>query len=209
MVGDHVSSKEMNLTDSHRQEITVVYCDIRNFTEFSSIAEPEEAMHVLREYYKALAAHLRPFEATISHFAGDGLMAYFNDPLPCPDPAARAVRMSLAMQESIGELIESWRMRGIHLGFGVGILLGYATLGHIGSEDQFHYTAIGSVANLASRLCDEAKHGQILISEAVLAEVNDLVEAKSLGERPLKGFPKPMPIFEIVGLKDRANEATN
>ena len=204
-----VSSKEADLTEDHRREITVVFCDIRNFTEFSSISEPEEAMRVLREYYKSLGAHLRPFEATISHFAGDGLMAYFNDPLPCPDPAARAVRMSVAMQESVGELIKSWRMRGIDLGFGIGVALGYATLGHIGSEDQFHYTAIGSVANLASRLCDEAKHGEILISEAVLDEVNDLVEVKALGARSLKGFPKPMPIFRVVSLKHRAEETTS
>ena len=178
--------------------------DIRNFTEFSSTAEPEEAMSVLREYFKALGSHLRPFEATIGHFAGDGLMAFFNDPLPCPDPAARAVRMSFAMQKSVGELINSWRKRGIELGFGVGISSGYATLGHIGSEDQFHYTAIGSVANLASRLCDEAKHGQILISESVLAEIDDLVEVKSLGERLLKGFPKPVPILQVIGLKESA-----
>ncbi len=199
-----VSSKETDLTESHRREITVVFCDIRNFTEFSSIAEPEETMRVLREYYKALGSHLRPFEATIGHFAGDGLMAFFNDPLPCPDPAARAVRMSVAMQESVGELIKTWQKRGIQLGFGVGISLGYATLGHIGSEDQFHYTAIGSVSNLASRLCDEAEHGQILISEAVYAEVDDLVEVKSLGERSLKGFPKPVPVLQVVGLKESA-----
>ncbi len=204
-----VSSKETDLTESHRREITVVFCDIRNFTEFSSIAEPEEAMRVLREYYKALAAHLRPFEATIGHFAGDGLMAFFNDPLPCPDPAARAVRMSVAMQESVGELIKTWQKRGIQLGFGVGISLGYATLGHIGSEDQFHYTAIGSVANLASRLCDEATHGQILISESVLAEVDDLVEVKSLGERSLKGFPKPVPVLQVVRLKEAISNQAN
>ena len=204
-----VSSKETDLTESHRREITVVFCDIRNFTEFSSIAEPEETMRVLREYYKALGSHLRPFEATIGHFAGDGLMAFFNDPLPCPDPAARAVRMSVAMQESVGELIKSWRKRGINLGFGVGISLGYATLGHIGSEDQFHYTAIGSVANLASRLCDEAEHGQILISEAVLAEVDDFVEVKSLGERSLKGFSKPVPVLQVVRLKESATSPTS
>jgi class 3 adenylate cyclase len=204
-----VSSKETDLTESHRREITVVFCDIRNFTEFSSIAEPEEAMRVLREYYKALGSHLRPFEATIGYFAGDGLMAFFNDPLPCPDPAARAVRMSVAMRESVGELIKSWRKRGINLGFGVGISLGYATLGHIGSEDQFHYTAIGSVSNLASRLCDEAEHGQILISEAVYAEVDDLVEVKSLGERSLKGFPKPVPVLQVVRLKESATSPTS
>jgi len=191
-----VSSEDGSLTESHRREITVVFCDLRNFTEFTSTAEPEEAMRVLREYYKVLGGELRRFEATIGHFAGDGLMAFFNDPLPCPDPAARAVRMAVAMRYDVAALVEAWRKRGFDLGFGVGISAGYATLGHIGTEDQFHYTAIGSVANLAARLCDEARDGQILIADAVHAEVEDLVEVefvdasgapKGSGEYVLKG----------------------
>jgi len=199
-----VSSKEEDLTESHRREITVVFCDLRNFTEFSSVAEPEEAMRVLREYYKALGDQLRPFEATIGHFAGDGLMAFFNDPLPCPDPAARAVRMAVEMQRDVGSLVEAWQKRGIKLGFGVGISSGYATLGHIGSEDQFHYTAIGSVVNLASRLCDEAKSGQILITESVYAEVEETAEVKHIGELALKGIPRPVPILQVVSLREGA-----
>ena len=202
-----VSSGEESLTESHRQEITVVFCDLRNFTEFSSIAEPEEAMLVLQEYYKAIGSLLRRFEATIEHFAGDGLMAFFNDPLPCPDPEARAVRMAVMMQQDVGKLIEAWGKRGIRLGFGVGISSGYATLGHIGSEEQFHYAAIGSVANLASRLCDEARSGQILISEVVYAKVEELAEVEPVGELSLKGFPKPVPVLQVVGLKQVTSDS--
>lgn len=196
-----VSSEEESLTEDHRREITVVFCDLRNFTEFSSMVEPEEAMRVLREYYKAIGVLLRRFEATIEHFAGDGLMAFFNDPLPCPDPEARAVRMAVEMQRDVGKLIDMWRKRGIKLGFGIGISSGYATLGHIGSEEQFHYAAIGSVANLASRLCDEARNGQILITESVHAAIEELVEVDRIGELTLKGFPKPVPVLQVVGLK--------
>jgi class 3 adenylate cyclase len=195
-----VSSGEEKLTESHRREITVIFCDLRNFTEFSSVAEPEEAMRVLQEYYKVIGSLLHRFEATIEHFAGDGLMAFFNDPLPCPDPEARAVRMAVVMQQDVGKLIEEWRKRGVKLGFGIGISSGYATLGHIGSEEQFHYAAIGSVANLASRLCDEARSGQILITEAVYAKVEEFAEVEPVGELSLKGFPKPVPVLQVLGL---------
>jgi class 3 adenylate cyclase/HAMP domain-containing protein len=184
-----ISSGEEGITESHRQEITVVFCDLRNFTEFSSIAEPEEAMRVLRQFYKG-------------HFAGDGLMAFFNDPLPCPDPAARAVRMAMAMQQDVEMLVEQWQRRGIKLGLGIGISSGYATLGNIGSEEQFHYTAIGTVVNLASRFCDEAESGQILIAEAVYADVQEFVDVKFIGEISLKGFPKPISVLEVAGTKN-------
>jgi len=199
-----VSSGEQALTESHRQEITVVFCDLRNFTEFSSTAEPEEAMRVLQEYYKVLGALLYRFEATIEHFAGDGLMAFFNDPIPCPDPEARAVCMAVMMQQDVGKLIEQWSKRGLNLGFGIGISSGYATLGHIGSEEQFHYAAIGSVANLASRLCDKALSGQILVTEVVFAKVEGLAEVARAGELSLKGFPKPVPVLQVVGVKGGA-----
>lgn len=206
-----VSSEAESLTEDHRREITVVFCDLRNFTEFSSMVEPEEAMRVLREYYKAIGSLLRHYEATIEHFAGDGLMAFFNDPLPCPDPEARAVRMAVEMQGAVGELIDAWRKRGINLGFGIGISSGYATLGHIGSEEQFHYAAIGSVANLASRLCDEAQSGQILITESVHAAIEELADVERVGELTLKGFLKPVPVLQVVALKqataDQSDEA--
>jgi class 3 adenylate cyclase/HAMP domain-containing protein len=197
-------SGESDLMDDHRREITVVFCDLRNFTEFSSIVEPEEAMKVLREYYKAIGVLLRHYEATIEHFAGDGLMAYFNDPLPCPDPEIRAVRMAMEMQRDVEKLILGWRKRGIKLGFGIGISSGYATLGRIGSEEEFHYAAIGTVANLASRLCDKAKSGQVLIAESVYAKIEDLAEVKRIGDVSLKGFLKPVPVLEVVTLKDES-----
>ena len=197
-----VSSGEDKLTESHRQEITVIFCDLRNFTDFSSTAEPEEAMRVLQEYYKVLGALLSRFEATIEHFAGDGLMAFFNDPIPCPDPEARAVRMAVMMQQEVSKLIEQWSKRGLNLGFGIGISSGYATLGHIGSEEQFHYAAIGSVANLASRLCDKALSGETLITEAVFAKVEGLAEVVQTRELSLKGFPKPVTVLQVVGVKE-------
>ena len=196
-----VSSGKDMLTESHRGEITVIFCDLRNFTQFSSTAEPEAAMRVLDQYYTALGKRLRQYEATIEHFAGDGLMAFFNDPVPCPDHALRAVRMALEMQADIGELAEDWNLRGLDLGFGIGIATGYATLGHIGGADQFHYAAIGSVANIASRFCDRALNGQILIGESVHAKVDEFVETLSTGEHSLKGFPNPVPIFQVVGIR--------
>jgi adenylate cyclase len=199
-----VSSDEGKLTKSHRSEITVVFCDLRNFTKFSSLAEPEDAMQVLNEFYTALIARLREFEATIEHFAGDGLMAFFNDPVPCVDHAERAVRMALAMQEDVGKLVDGWKKRGLDLGFGIGIATGYATLGHIGSDNQFHYAAIGSVANIASRFCDRAQNGQILIGETVYAKIGDLVDVVSAGEHALKGFPDPVPILQVVEIKERS-----
>jgi adenylate cyclase len=192
-----ISSEEKELTESHRQEITVLFCDLRNFTAFSSVAEPDEVIRVLREYYEVLEAQLLEHEATIGHFAGDGLMAFFNDPLPCPDPTERAVRMSIAMQHDVGKLIETWHNRGIELGFGIGISSGRATLGHIGSEKQFHYTAIGPVVNLASRLCDQAKSGQTLITEIVAAEIGELAKVKKIGELALKGFPEPILVSNV------------
>jgi len=194
-----VSSREEELTQSHRSEITVVFCDLRNFTAFSSITEPEETMQVLHDYYDVVCKLIRQFEATIEHFAGDGLMAFFNDPMPCPDPEERAVKMAILMQQEVGKLITAWRKSGTELGFGIGISSGYATLGHIGSAEQFHYAAIGSVANLASRLCDQAEDGQILISESVFEKTLEIVKAESIGELSLKGFPNPVPVMQLTG----------
>jgi DNA-binding response OmpR family regulator len=196
-----VSSGQEKLIESHRREITVVFCDLRKFTAFSETAEPEEIMRVLREYHEAVGPLIFRSEATLEHFAGDGLMAYFNDPLPCPDPAPRAIRMALGMQREVDKLIEAWRKRGFDLGHGVGIALGYATLGQVGFEGRLHYGAIGSVLNLASRLCDEAEAGQILVTQRVYAEVEEMAEAKPIGELTLKGFLKPVPAFNVTGLK--------
>ena len=196
------SDEKASFMESHRQEITVVFCDLRGFTEFSSTAEPEEQMQVLREYHGVVCPLIFQFEATLEHYAGDGVMAFFNDPVPCPDPAARAVRMAIEMREGVGRLIEDWQRRDFDLGFGVGIALGYATLGQIGHDNQFHYAAIGSVANLASRLCDEADRDQILISKRVYMETEQIADAQHIGDLTLKGFPKPVPTFNVVGLKE-------
>jgi len=158
------SSGSDDLMASHRREITVVFCDLRGFTPFAETAEHEDVMRVLGEYHEAVGPLIFRFEATLEHFAGDGLMAIFNDPVPCPDPAARAIRMALAMRVAVDGLVERWRKRGYDLGLGVGIAVGYATLGQIGFEGRFHYGAIGTVLNLASRLCDAAEAGQSLPS---------------------------------------------
>jgi class 3 adenylate cyclase len=196
-----VSSGDEKLLESHRREITVVFCDLRGFTAFAETAEPEEVMGVLREYHAAMGPLIFQFEGTLERFAGDGLMVFFNDPLPCPDPAARAVRMAVAMRARAGELGAMWRKRGHALGFGVGIALGYATLGKIGFEGRFDYGAIGTVTNLAARLCSEAQGGQILISQRVYTAVEELLEAEPVGDFTLKGLHRPVAVYNVLRLK--------
>jgi len=195
-----VASGDDRLLESHRREITVVFADLRGFTKFSGNVEPERLMTVLGQYHQVIGTLIHEFEATLERFAGDGVMVYFNDPIPCPDPAARAVRLAVAMRERVRELTESWRARGDELGFGVGIALGYATLGEIGFEGRVDYAAIGPVTNLASRLCDEAKDGQILISQRVRAAASELMRTESIGELTLKGFGEPVSAFNVVAL---------
>jgi class 3 adenylate cyclase/CheY-like chemotaxis protein len=197
-----VSAGEEKLLESHRRDVTVVFCDLRGFTAFAETTEPEDVMEVLREYHAALGALIFQFEGTLEHFAGDGLLVFFNDPVPCPDPAARAVRMAVAMRQRVGELTATWRNRGHQLDFGVGIAQGYATLGKVGFEGRFDYAAIGTVTNLAARLCGEAAGGQILISQRVYAAVETFAVAESVGELSLKGFVKPVPAFSLRALKN-------
>jgi adenylate cyclase len=196
-VAQLVSSGDEGVLESHRREVTVVFCDLREFTAFAESAEPEEVMGVLREYHKTLGALIDKFEGTIERFAGDGVLVLFNDPLPCPDPSARAVRMAVAMRDAIAALAATWRSHGHELGFGIGIAHGYATLGCIGFEGRFQYSATGTVANLASRLCDQARNGQILVDAKVHAAVNGLAEMELVGEMTLKGFHRPVKAFNV------------
>lgn len=196
-----IDSGDDSLLELHRRQIAIVFCDLRGFTAFSEMAEPEDVMSTLREYHEAMGGLIAQYQGTVEHFAGDGLMVFFNDPLPCPNPAERAARMALAMREQMVTLSGAWRRRGYELGFGVGIALGYATLGVIGFEGRFHYGAIGSVANLASRLCDEARDGQILISQRVWAALEGLADVEPLADLTLKGFSRPVPAYSLAGMR--------
>jgi adenylate cyclase len=187
-----LSSGDDRVLESHRREVTVVFCDLRGFTSFSETAEPEEIMNTLREYHTAVGAIIHKFEGTIERFAGDGLMVMLNDPVPIPEPCARGVRMAAEMRDAVGNLSTKWRKHGFELGFGVGIAHGYATLGRIGFEGRFDYAAIGSVTNLAARLCAEAKDGQILIDNKVCVAVEGVAELEPLEALTLKGFTRPI-----------------
>jgi class 3 adenylate cyclase/CheY-like chemotaxis protein len=200
-VAQLVSSGDERVLESHRREVTIVFCDLRDFTPFSETAEPEEVITVLREYHETLGALIDKFEGTIERFAGDGLLVLFNDPLPCADPSARAVRMAVEMCEQVAKLAARWRSQGHELGFGIGIAHGYATLGCVGFEGRFQYSATGTVPNLASRLCDQARNGQILVDAKVHAQVKGLVEMESVGELSLKGFHRPVKVFNVRGLQ--------
>ena len=195
-----VDSGDESFLESHRREIVVVFCDLRRFTAFSETAEPEEVMAVLGEYYEALGDLVHRYEGTLEQFAGDGLVVFFNDPMPCPDAPLRAVRMAVAMRGRIAELADEWRRRGHDLGFAVGISQGYATLGRIGFPGRYDYAAIGSVTNLAARLCSYAAHGQILITQRVHSGAQDHVVTDPLGEVELRGFLRPVQVHDVKGL---------
>ncbi len=196
-----IAGGEDTLLASHRREITVVFCDLRGFTAFAETAEPEEVMAVLREYHRAMGELIFRFEGTLERFAGDGLMVFFNDPVSCEDPAQRATAMAVAMRERADQLIHGWHRRGYALGFAAGIAMGYATLGTIGFEGRLDYGAIGTVTNLASRLCSEATAGQVVIDQRVFAAMEDLAEIQPLGELQLKGFSRLIPAYNVVSLR--------
>ena len=194
-----VSSGDEGILESHRRDIVVVFCDLRGYTSFAETGEPEEVWTVLREFHAAVGPLVTRFEGTLDHFSGDGLMVYFNDPLPCPDPAERAVRMAVAMRSAVGELMAGWRRRGFDLGFGIGVAQGYATLGRIGFEERVDYTAIGTVTNLAARLCGEARDGQILLSKRVAAAVEGGVTLEEIGNLALKGLSQAVAVYNVAG----------
>ena len=197
-----ISSGDDSFLDSHRREITVVFGDLRGFTSFSETVEPEDVMTVLREYHTALGDLVHRFDGTLERFTGDGLMVIFNDPLDCPDAPERAVRMALAMRGRVAELAEGWARRGYDLAFGVGISQGHATLGQVGFEGRSDYTAIGSVTNLAARLCAAAQGGQILVSQRVFSAIDQIAVVDSLGELTLRGFSRPTRAYNVVGLDE-------
>jgi class 3 adenylate cyclase len=189
---------------THRREVTVVFLDLRGFTAFAEGSDPEEVMGVLHEYHAEMGQLILAHEGTLERFTGDGMMIFFNDPLPVPNPAERALRMAVAMRDRAAALALRWRRRGYDLDLGIGIAKGFATIGAIGFEGRWDYGAIGTVTNLAARLCGEARPGQILVAPRVLAEVEDLVESEELPAVTLKGFARPMAPLNIVRLRDGA-----
>jgi class 3 adenylate cyclase/AmiR/NasT family two-component response regulator len=193
-----VSSGGESVLASHRREITVVFCDLRGFTAFAETAEPEEVVKVLREYHEVLGTLIYKYQATLERFSGDGLMVWFNDPLPCEQPSLQAVRMAVEMRTQVAVLLGAWRKQGHELGFGVGVAQGYATLGRIGFEGRFDYAAIGTVVNLAARLCSEADDGHILIDRKVQAAVEGHAVTEPAGQLTLKGLHRPVATFNVT-----------
>jgi len=193
-----VASGTEKQLESHRREITALFCDLRGFTGFSESSDPEDVMALLRQYHAAIGEILVKYSGTLERFAGDGVMVIFNDPVPVSNPALQAVQMALDMRVTIGALIEKWLRLGHDIGFGIGIAHGYATLGTIGFEGRFDYAAIGTVSNVASRLCDEAKPGQILISPRVMMAVEDAVVVELVGDFSLKGIRRPLSAYNVL-----------
>jgi len=196
-----VASGTEKQLESHRREITALFCDLRGFTGFSESSDPEDVMALLRDYHEAIGGIINKYGGTLERYAGDGVMVVFNDPIPVDNPALQAVRMAIEMRAAIGELIEKWRKLGHDIGFGIGIAHGFATLGTIGFEGRFDYAAIGTVSNVASRLCDEAKPGQILISPRVLMAVEKDITVEPVGDFALKGIRRPLTAYNVLATK--------
>jgi adenylate cyclase len=194
---------------THRRDVTVVFLDLRGYTAFAETAEPEEVMGVLREYHREMGTLVLAHEGTLERFAGDGMMVFFNDPVVVPNPEERAVRMALAMRERVAELATGWRKRGYELDVGLGLAKGFATIGAIGFEGRLDYGAIGSVTNLAFRLCSEARPGQVLAAKRVAAAVEELVDVEAVGDLALRGFSRPVPTVALLKLRDRPHAAAD
>jgi signal transduction histidine kinase/class 3 adenylate cyclase len=195
-----ISGEHEDFLKGHRREITVVFIDLRGFTAFVEKTDPEEVMTILRDYQTVMGHLVSDYGGTLERFVGDAVMVYFNDPLPCHNHAQQAVKMAIAMRQAINSLQQEWKQRGIQLGAGIGIATGYATIGAVGFKDRLDYAAIGPVTNLAARLCSEAQHGQILVSDRVLPLVKDLIKAEPMGELALKGIEKPVAVSQVVGM---------
>jgi adenylate cyclase len=196
-----VSSGNERILESHRRDIAVLFCDLRGFTAFAESAEPEEVMALLHDYHQALVPLIQAFEGTLDRFVGDGLIVYFNDPLPCPNPAERAVRLSVAMRAAVAAISETWRRRDYEIGFGIGIAQGFATLGQIGVEGRFDYSAIGTVINTAARLCEAAKDGQILVTSRVAAAVGETAVVRDIGTLTIRGLKRPLAVSNVEGVR--------
>jgi class 3 adenylate cyclase len=202
-----VSAGDEKVLENHRREVVAMFCDLRGFTSFAELAEPEDIMAVLAEYHGAVGPLIRKHEGTLDRFTGDGMMVFFNDPLPCPDAPQRATRMAIEMRDAVAALMPSWKRKGYSLGFGIGMAQGYATLGRIGFEDRFDYTAIGAVINLAARLCAEATDGQVLASGRLAAAIEELAQIEPLGERELRGMSRPVQVCNLVSLRETTVQA--
>ncbi|MET0316157.1 MAG: response regulator [Rhodococcus fascians] len=193
-----------HLLESHRREIVVVFCDLRNFTPFAETSEPEEVMGVLGEYHRAMGALIHAYEGTLERFTGDGIMMFFNDPVQCDDAAERAVRMSIAIRDAVKGLAQRWLRNGHDLALGIGIAQGFATLGRIGFEGRFDYAAIGSVTNLSARLCSDAGPWQVLVTDRVLAATEHIAISQPVGDVRPKGFSRSVRVHDITALKETA-----
>ena len=187
---------------THRSDVTVAFVDLRGFTAFAETSEPEEVMAVLQEYHGEMGRIVLAHEGTLERYTGDGMMILFNDPLPIPNPVERAIRMALQMREREKALSKAWHRRGFELNFGIGIAQGYATIGTIGFEGRWDYTAIGTVVNLAARLCGSAKPGQILVPQRLVWTVEDVIDSEHVSDFNLKGFSRPVPAYNVLGLKE-------
>ena len=196
-----VSAGDEKILDNHRRDIVAMFCDLRGFTSFAETAEPEDIMALLSEYHGAVGPLIRKYEGTLDRFTGDGMMVFFNDPLPCPDAPERAAKLAIEMRDAVAALGPVWSKRGHRLGFGIGMSQGYATIGRIGFEDRFDYTAIGAVINLAARLCSEAADGQVLVSGRLAAAVEDMAEVEHLGEREIRGMARPVAVANLRSVR--------
>jgi class 3 adenylate cyclase/CheY-like chemotaxis protein len=193
-----IARGEDSVLATHRRDIVVVFGDLRGYTAFAETAEPEELLDLLNAYHAAVGPIVTRAEGTLDHFSGDGIMVFFNDPMPCPDPAERALRMAVEMREALLELQVEWRKRGRAIGFGLGIAQGYATLGQIGFAERVGYTAIGTVCNLAARLCAAAKDGQILVSQRIAAAAEGIAGLEEIGDVALKGLSQAVAVFNVM-----------